>query len=90
MREIAAMLLAVRGRIERGFDAPVVGHIEDAPGGVVEIGPLGLGLIPQTEAPARIEGHDITRAGRQPVSREGCGSKTKQATELKGAQKCCT
>ena len=45
--------------VERAFDAPVVRHVDGAPGAVVEVGLFRAGGVGFQEAPAGIEGGDI-------------------------------
>jgi hypothetical protein len=55
VREKAAILLAIRWRVDRLFDAPIVRQIERAPGCVVETRLFGRRFVAQMKAPAGIE-----------------------------------
>jgi hypothetical protein len=71
--EVAARGLALGRRVERPLDAPVVGQVERAPGGVVEAGPPRGRVVPELEAPAAVEGDHLARAcrGRRPEAGGG-------------------
>ena len=89
VREIAAITLALRRRVHGTFDAPVVGHVEGAPACVVEVGPTGSRVILKVEAPAVIEGNDLSGAGGRLGSSQDGGREAEHGAEIESVQNRC-
>jgi hypothetical protein len=69
--QVAAVLARGVLLVERPLDAPVVRHVETAPGRVVELGPLGARPVALEEAPVGVEVHRDARRARPALRERG-------------------
>ena len=73
--EKAGVAIPLGWPVDGAFDAPVVRHVDPAPGCIVKAGLFGRCHIPKMETPTGVEGDDFARAGRRVLGRGESGGR---------------